>query len=74
METYGTINMEPLYIGEYKGLKYFIIPSPFLTLNGYAELPKAWKDGKEDWIDVNGGVTFKGYLKILNEKNKSNWI
>lgn len=53
----------PAKIGTYKGYKYFIIPSLFGALNGYAELPKSWKDGDEDELTVHGGITFKGYVR-----------
>lgn len=68
MQYLGTNEAMPAKIGTYKGYKYFIIPSLFGALNGYAELPKDWKDGDEDELTVHGGVTFKGYLMIGEEK------
>ncbi|NXZ96772.1 hypothetical protein HZI56_06695 [Lactobacillus salivarius] len=53
----------PAKVGSYKGYKYYIIPSLFGALNGYAELPKSWKDGDEDELTVHGGITFKGYVR-----------
>ena len=70
MEEYRIINLEPLKIEKYKGLRYFIISNPFLRLNGYAELPENWKDGEEDYIAVHGGVTYKGYVRDGKEKVK----
>lgn len=63
MKYLGTNEAMPAKVGSYKGYRYFIIPSLFGTLNGYAELPKSWKDGDEDELTVHGGVTFKGYVK-----------
>lgn len=37
MEECGTIDLEPLKISKYKGLRYFIISNPLLGLNGYAQ-------------------------------------
>lgn len=68
MEECGTIDLEPLKISKYKGLRYFIILNPLLGLNGYAELPENWKDGKEEYIEVHGGVTYKGYVRDGKEK------
>lgn len=62
MKYLGTNEAMPAKVGSYKGYRYFIIPSLFGALNGYAELPENWKDGEEDYIDVHGGATFKGYL------------
>ena len=63
MQYLGTNETIPAKIGTYKGYKYFIIPSLFGALNGYAELPKDWKDGDEDELTVHGGITFKGYVR-----------
>lgn len=63
MQYLGTNEAMPAKIGTYKGYKYFIIPSLFGALNGYAELPKDWKDGDEDELTVHGGITFKGYVR-----------
>ncbi len=63
MQYSGTNEVMPAKIGLYKGYKYFIIPSLFGALNGYAELPKSWKDGDEDKLTVHGGITFKGYVR-----------
>ena len=63
MKYLGTNEAMPAKIGTYKGYKYFIIPSLFGALNGYAELPKDWKDGDEDELTVHGGITFKGYVR-----------
>ena len=63
MQYLGTNEAMPAKIGSYKGYKYFIIPSLFGALNGYAELPKDWKDGDEDELIVHGGITFKGYVR-----------
>ena len=63
MQYLGTNEAMPAKIGTYKGYKYFIIPSLFGALNGYAELPKSWKDGDEDELTVHGGITFKGYVR-----------
>ena len=63
MKYLGTNEAMPAKIGTYKGYKYFIIPSLFGALNGYAELPKSWKDGDEDELTVHGGITFKGYVR-----------
>lgn len=63
MQYLGTNEAMPAKIGSYKGYKYFIIPSLFGALNGYAELPKSWKDGDEDELTVHGGITFKGYVR-----------
>lgn len=63
MQYLGTNETMPAKIGTYKGYKYFIIPSLFGVLNGYAELPKDWKDGDEDELTVHGGITFKGYVR-----------
>ncbi|ARU19630.1 hypothetical protein [Ligilactobacillus salivarius] len=68
MEEYGTLHAEPIKVGKYKGHKYFVNMNQFLCLNGYAEIPENWKDGEEDYIDVHGGVTFKGYL--MNGEDK----
>lgn len=74
MEEYGTLHAEPIKIGKYKGHKYFVNMNQFLCLNGYAEIPEKLKEGEEDYIDVHGGVTFKGYLINGEEKSKSNWL
>ena len=63
MQYLGTNEAMPAKVGSYKGYKYFIIPSLFGALNGYAELPKDWKDGDEDELTVHGGITFKGYVR-----------
>ena len=63
MQYLETNEAMPAKIGSYKGYKYFIIPSIFGALNGYAELPKSWKDGDEDELTVYGGITFKGYVR-----------
>ena len=63
MQYLGTNEAMPAKVGSYKGYKYFIIPSLFGALNGYAELPKSWKDGDEDELTVHGGITFKGYVR-----------
>ncbi|QIG36416.1 hypothetical protein IBB3154_0927 [Ligilactobacillus salivarius] len=63
MQYLGTNEAMPAKVGSYKGYKYFIIPSLFGALNGYAELPKDWKDGDEDELIVHGGITFKGYVR-----------
>ncbi|WP_289147755.1 hypothetical protein [uncultured Megamonas sp.] len=63
MQYLGTNEAMPARKGTYKGYKYFIIPSLFGALNGYAELPKSWKDGDEDELTVHGGITFKGYVR-----------
>lgn len=68
MKEYGTLHAEPIKVGEYKGNRYFVNMNQFLWLNGYAEIPENWKDGEEDYIDVHGGVTFKGYL--MNDQDK----
>lgn len=68
MEEYGTLHAAPIKVGEYKGHKYFVNVNQFSCLNGYAELPQNWKEGEEDYIDVHGGVTFKGYLINGEEK------
>ena len=68
MEEYGTLHAEPIKVGKYKGHKYFVNMNQFLCLNGYAEIPEKWKEGEEDYIDVHGGVTFKGYLINGEEK------
>ncbi|PAY59658.1 hypothetical protein A8C40_00370 [Ligilactobacillus salivarius] len=63
MQYLGTNEAMPAKVGSYKGYKYFIIPSLFGALNGYAELPKDWKDGDEDELTVHGGITLKGYVR-----------
>ena len=70
MQYLGTNEAMPAKVGSYKGYKYFIIPSLFGTLNGYAELPKSWKDGDGDELTVHGGVTFKGYVRDRASKVK----
>ena len=68
MEEYGTLHAEPIKVGEYKGNRYFVRVNQFSCLCGYAELPKNWKDGEEDYIDVHGDVTFKGCIVNNGEK------
>lgn len=63
MQYLETNEAMPAKVGTYKGYKYFIIPSLFGALNGYAELPKSWRDGDEDELTVHGGITFKGYVR-----------
>ncbi|MEF2760516.1 MAG: hypothetical protein U0N29_03740 [Ligilactobacillus salivarius] len=70
MQYLGTNEAMPAKVGSYKGYKYFIIPSLFGALNGYAELPKDWKDGDEDELTVHGGITFKGYVRDGSSKVK----
>ena len=70
MQYLGTNEAMPAKIGSYKGYKYFIITSLFGALNGYAELPKSWKDGYEDELTVHGGITFKGYVRDGSSKVK----
>lgn len=70
MQYLGTNEAMPAKVGSYKGYKYFIIPSLFGALNGYAELPKYWKDGDEDELTVHGGITFKGYVRDGSSKVK----
>lgn len=70
MKYLGTNEAMPAKVGSYKGYKYFIIPSLFGALNGYAELPKSWKDGVEDELTVHGGITFKGYVRDGSSKVK----
>ena len=70
MRYLGTNEAMPAKVGSYKGYKYFIIPSLFGALNGYAELPKDWKDGDEDELTVHGGITFKGYVRDGSSKVK----
>lgn len=70
MQYLGTNEAMPAKVGSYKGYKYFIIPSLFGALNGYAELPKDWKDGDEDELIVHGGITFKGYVRDGSSKVK----
>ena len=70
MQYLGTNEAMPAKKVTYKGYKYFIIPSLFGALNGYAELPKSWKDGDEDELTVHGGITFKGYVRDEASKVK----
>lgn len=70
MQYLGTNEAMPAKVGSYKGYRYFIIPSLFGALNGYAELPKSWKDGDEDELTVHGGITFKGYVRDGSSKVK----
>lgn len=70
MQYLGTNEAMPAKVGSYKEYKYFIIPSLFGALNGYAELPKDWKDGDEDELTVHGGITFKGYVRDGHRKIK----
>ena len=63
MQYLETNEAMPAKVGTYKGYRYFIIPSLFGALNGYAELPKTWKDGNEDELTVHDGITFKGYVR-----------
>lgn len=70
MKYLGTNEAMSAKVGSYKGYKYFIIPSLFGALNGYAELPKSWKDGVEDELTVHGGITFKGYVRDGSSKVK----
>ena len=57
-----TLQAHIIKTGKYGKLKYYVIPGALETLNGYVELPDYWEDGKEDDLNVYGGVTFKGYL------------
>jgi len=62
------INTHILKNGEYGKLKYYVTPGALDTLNGYVELPDYWENGKEDNLNVYGGITFKGYL---NDEGKN---
>ncbi|MDW3023417.1 hypothetical protein [Ligilactobacillus salivarius] len=57
-----TIKAHIIKTGKYGKLKYYVTPGALETLNGYVELPDYWEDGKEDDLNVYGGITFKGYL------------
>lgn len=60
----------PAKIGSYKGYEYFIIPSLFGALNGYAELPKSWKDGDEDELTVHVRANTETALELADELGK----